>query len=74
MDKACESIFTDILEDSELRILAFKVFAINPSNYKASVIKNILDDKKCQLQSKFKKNILNFWSDIKIILDKSNIT
>lgn len=69
MEKACENIFTDVLEDSELRILAFKVFAINPSNYKASVIKNILDDKKCQLQSMIKENILYFWSNINIILD-----
>jgi uncharacterized protein YbcI len=74
MEKACEIIFTDILEDSEVRILAFKVFAINPSKYKASVIKNVLDDKKCQLQSMIKKNILHFWSDIKIILDDSIIT
>jgi len=54
MEKACESILLDTLEDSELRILAFKVFAINPSNYKATVIKNILDDKNCQLQSMLK--------------------
>lgn len=55
MEKACENIFTDTLEDSELRILAFKVFAINPTNSKASVIKDVLDDKNTQLQSKINK-------------------
>jgi len=58
VEQACESIFTDTLEDSELRILAFKVFVINPSNYKATVIKNVLNDKKTQLQSKIKQNVI----------------
>jgi len=58
VEKACESIFTNYLEDSELRILAFKVFVINPSNYKATVIKTVLDDKNTQLQSKIKKNVI----------------
>lgn len=73
MEKACESIFKDISEDSELRILAFKVFSMNPSNYKATVIKNILDDKYSQLQSINIENILNIWWDIKMILDISDI-
>lgn len=55
MEKACEQIFTNTLADSELRILAFKVFAINPTNSKASVIKDVLDDKTTQLQSKIYK-------------------
>lgn len=67
VEKACESIFTDISEDSELRILAFKVFAINPSNYKATIIKNMLNDKNCQIQSMISENVLNFWSNIKIL-------
>ncbi|CAH1725498.1 unnamed protein product [Aphis gossypii] len=50
VEKACEQIFTNTLADSELRILAFKVFAINPTNSKASVIKDVLDDKTTQLQ------------------------
>jgi len=59
--KACEQIFTDNLVDSELRILAFKVFAINPTTSKASVIKDVLDDKTTQLQSKIcKKTFLSY--------------
>lgn len=71
MEKACESIFMDISEDSELRILAFKVFAINPSNYKATVIKNMLNDKNCQIQSTINGNIFNVWLNIKMVLNKS---
>lgn len=65
VEKACESIFTDASKDSELRILAFKAYAMYPSNNKAAVIKSVLDDKNCQLQSMNKnKNILSIWSDI----------
>lgn len=65
MEKACQSIFTDASEDSELRILAFKVYAMYPSNNKAAVIKSVLDDKNCQLQSMNKnKNVLSIWPDI----------
>lgn len=53
MEDACKKVLLDTSEDSELRILAFKVFAINPSHTKAAIIKNILDDKNCQLQSMF---------------------
>jgi len=55
VEKACEQIFTDTFEDSEIRILAFKVFATNPTNHKASVIKYVLDNKNTQLQSKICK-------------------
>jgi len=74
VEKACENILLDASQDSELRIMAFKVFAINPSNYKATVIKDILEDKKCQIQSMFEiKCILNVWSSFKMILDQSDI-
>lgn len=74
MEKACENILLDASQDSELRIMAFKVFAINPSNYKATVIKDILDDKKCQIQSMFEmKCVLSAWSGLKVILDQSDI-
>jgi len=58
VEKACKIIFTNYLEDSELRILAFKVFAINPSTTKAAVIKSVLEDKNTQLQSKIKINVI----------------
>lgn len=41
-----------------MRILAFKVFVRNPSYYKARVIKDVLDNKNCQLQSMLKYNKL----------------
>lgn len=53
--------------------MAFKTFAISPSNYKATVIKNVLNDKNCQLQSMSKINILDVCLQIFIVLDKSDI-
>lgn len=48
----------DTSEDSELRILAFKAYALYPSNKKAAIIKRVLDDKNCPLQSTI-KSVLN---------------
>lgn len=66
--KACEQIFTDTLVDSELRILAFKVFAINPTTSKASVIKDVLDDKTTQLQ--IRAYLLSYLSNLQTTADE----
>ncbi|XP_060861024.1 apolipophorins isoform X2 [Metopolophium dirhodum] len=71
VEKACESIFTDYLEDSELRILAFKVFAINPSNYKATVIKTVLDDKNTQLQ--IRAYLLSYLRNLQTTADENKL-
>ncbi|XP_026815483.1 apolipophorins [Rhopalosiphum maidis] len=71
VEKACENIFTDTLEDSELRILAFKVFAINPTNSKASVIKDVLDDKNTQLQ--IRAYLLSYLSNLQTTADEDKL-
>uniref|UniRef100_A0A2H8TZF4 Apolipophorin n=1 Tax=Melanaphis sacchari TaxID=742174 RepID=A0A2H8TZF4_9HEMI len=71
VEKACENIFTDTMEDSESRILAFKVFAINPSNSKASVIKNVLDDKNTQLQ--IRAYLLSYLSNLQTTGDENKL-